>query len=492
MMQNTMIADIRQATVRKEGGRWTPLALAGLATCTSRGLGPILPAPSPLEPCLPGSRRRFRLGGIITGTLVLGFIVALVVVLGPLGGAPDHVITAGFLLVFALGWAALAWLSLEWTDQPQRWAAVPAVAMAVAGLGLLAWPGGVEHPAIVWGLPLATLALAVWMVGQARRHLKSRASWLVHAVFAFLGLAAFAGLTEAALEARDRRAIPMPGSLVDVGGRRLHLRSWGEGGPTVVLISGFGDLSSEWGWIAPEVAHDTRVCAFDLAGRGWSDSSPAPQDGVAIASDLHSLLERASIPGPYVLVGHSLGGLYAQVFAARYPADVAGMVLLDSTHPGMFTRLATYPPTYEIYRRVSATFPILARLGVGRVAYRANFDSLPAPAQGEERALWSTARLARSQRDEWAMVRVVMDQAGALQSLGDRPLIVVTAVRESQDGWLPLQNELAALSGNSVHRILPRATHGSIILERADAASSIRAIRDVVHAVRSGQSLARP
>src|SRR5262249_57193760 len=133
--------------------------------------------------------------------------------------------------------------------------------------------------------------------------------------------------------------------------------------PTCVVISGFGDIASEWGWIGPVVARDPRVCMFEPAGRGWSDSAPSPQDGAAIATDLHTLLERANIPGPYVLAGHSLGGLYAMIFAARYPSEVAGMVLLDSTHPQQYARLRPYPRLYEIYRRASALFPSLARLG---------------------------------------------------------------------------------------------------------------------------------
>src|SRR6185295_17002134 len=114
---------------------------------------------------------------------------------------------------------------------------------------------------------------------------------------------------------RDRRELKMPGQRVDVGGRRLYLHTLGHEGPTVVLISGFGDLSSEWGWVARDIAGDCRVCTFDLAGRGWSDDAPRPQDGAAIATDLHSLLEATHTPGPYILVGHSLGGLYALIFA---------------------------------------------------------------------------------------------------------------------------------------------------------------------------------
>ena len=238
------------------------------------------------------------------------------------------------------------------------------------------------------------------------------------------------------------------------------------------------------------IARDSRVCVYDRAGRGWSDAAGSPQDGVALATDLHNLLARAHETGPYVLVGHSFGGLYVLNFAARYLDQVAGVVLLDSTHPDMFTRLSAYPRIYEGFRRVSAVFPSLARLGVGRVAYRPAFDKLPLQSRREEVAFWSTARTARSQHDEWGEAPVVMRQARSLKTLGPRPLIVVTAGNEAQDEWISLQSELAALSTNSQHRVVPIATHMSLVDDERDASNSSAAIRDVIHAVRGRTALA--
>jgi pimeloyl-ACP methyl ester carboxylesterase len=101
----------------------------------------------------------------------------------------------------------------------------------------------------------------------------------------------------------------------------------GSGGPTVVLEPGLGEVSPAMGWIAPVVARDTRVCVYDRAGRGWSDTADGPQDAVQTTTDLHTLLDHAHIPGPYVLAGHSFGGPYILTFAATYPDQVAGMVL---------------------------------------------------------------------------------------------------------------------------------------------------------------------
>ena len=115
--------------------------------------------------------------------------------------------------------------------------------------------------------------------------------------------------------------------------------------------------------ITAQVAHTTRVCAYDRAGQGWSDDAPAPQDGVAVAVDLHTLLARAGEPGPYVLAGHSSGGTLAMTYAARYPAQVAGMVLLDSSSPYQYTDQPDFAGTYAMMRRLLPVLPALARVG---------------------------------------------------------------------------------------------------------------------------------
>ena len=154
-----------------------------------------------------------------------------------------------------------------------------------------------------------------------------------------LALASVGGAYQVLGARADAKAYPMPGQLVDVGGRSLHLRCTGTGTPTVLLQPGAGEFSSNMGWIAPAVAQQTRVCVYDRAGRGWSDPADAPQDGAALVADLHTLLARAHVAGPYVVAGHSFGGLYTLAFAARYPDEVVGMVLLDSTAPKPATNL---------------------------------------------------------------------------------------------------------------------------------------------------------
>ena len=245
------------------------------------------------------------------------------------------------------------------------------------------------------------------------------------------------------------------------------------------------------GWIAPAVAASTKVCVYDRAGRGWSEPAAAPQDGLATAAALHTLLARAHVGGPYVLVGHSTGGVYMQIFAATYPGQVAGMVLLDSQPPTAFTSLPGYPGFYSTFRKASALFPTLARFGVLRLVYSSAVSGLPPQARAEERASWSTASHNRSVRDEFLELPTALTQAQALKSLGGKPLIVVTAVKNAQTGWLPQQDKMATLSADSVHRVMQNATHTSLTEDKTGSRISSQAILDVVHAVRSGTPLTK-
>jgi pimeloyl-ACP methyl ester carboxylesterase len=179
----------------------------------------------------------------------------------------------------------------------------------------------------------------------------------VFAALMLLGL-----VYEAAAEASDARINLPPGQLVDVGGHRLHINCTGAGSPTVVIEAGLGDWSTGWGFVQPEVAKTTRVCTYDRAGLGWSEPGPLPRDAAQFARELHSLLQNANIPGPYVMVGHSLGGLPVQVFAHDHPSEVAGVVLVDSMYPGQ-QGYATQAPALS-------AISVLARFGIVRLLAR--------------------------------------------------------------------------------------------------------------------------
>jgi pimeloyl-ACP methyl ester carboxylesterase len=305
---------------------------------------------------------------------------------------------------------------------------------------------------------------------------------------AVLALSAVGGVTETVWESASHNPHPAAGATFDVGGHRLYLECSGTGSPTVLLANGFGEHTPSWAWITPAVARDTRVCAYDRAGQGWSGSASDPQDAVQIATDLHALLRAAHVPGPYVLAGHSVGGAYDMVFAARYPSEVAGMVLLDSSSPEQFA-LPTYPSFYSGYRRVSALFPTLSRIGVGRVAFSTAFAGLPAAARNDEQAFVATGAEQRGQRDEWSMLPTAFDQAKALHDFGAKPLVVISAGKGQLTGWPAAQDKLAKLSTNSAHRTIPGAEHAALLDDERYAGNSSRAIRDAVISARTGRPL---
>jgi pimeloyl-ACP methyl ester carboxylesterase len=253
-------------------------------------------------------------------------------------------------------------------------------------------------------------------------------------------------------------------------------------------------MSSVLGWITPPVARDTRVCVYDRAGRGWSDPADSPQDATQIAKDLHTLLHRGNVPGPFVMGGHSFGGLYVLTFAARYPDEVAGMVLIDSTAP---TAAASSAATASgeggsdaTMGRVSALVSFSARLGLARLYAQLDYGSLPAHARGEVRASAATASSVRSTIDEYIQATSSMDQAASLDDFTNKPLIVLTAGRGHDAAWSAAQNDMATLSTNSVHRVIDGATHTSLIMEEEDAAATTQAILDVVASVRGPGRLA--
>jgi pimeloyl-ACP methyl ester carboxylesterase len=261
----------------------------------------------------------------------------------------------------------------------------------------------------------------------------------------------------------------------------------GAGSPTVVLFNGLGERTPSWAWVQRPLAATTRVCAFDRAGEGWSGPAPGRQDGRRLAADLHGLLAAARIPGPYVLAGHSVGGAYALVYAARYPEQVAGLALIDSSTPYQFD-LPGYPRFYSAWRRGSALLPSLSRAGIGRLTLGTGL-TLPPGAREQAHAFASSPRELRADRIEFQELPTVFEQAKALKDLGGKPLAVLSAGRGQQRGWAPYQDRLAQLSTNSVHTTAHGATHEALLVDRAFAPLTTRAIAGVVRAARSGQDL---
>jgi pimeloyl-ACP methyl ester carboxylesterase len=167
---------------------------------------------------------------------------------------------------------------------------------------------------------------------------------------------------------RDNRRFPPPGQMVDVGGYCLHIHSMGEGSPTVVLESALGGSSLSWALVRSDVAKFTCACSYDCAGLGWSDADPMPRTAQRIVNELRTLLTHARTKGPYVLVGHSFGGLAVRLYAAQYPEEVVGMVLVDPTHPSQWLQMTEEQrKRLERGARLSRRGEILARLGIARL-----------------------------------------------------------------------------------------------------------------------------
>jgi pimeloyl-ACP methyl ester carboxylesterase len=410
----------------------------------------------------------------------------------PFVPAEEAAITGAVLCGFAVGWAMLSVLSVRFTDQPQAWAAVPAAFMGFGGLLLLVFGSSVD-PVLSWVWPPALLALVVWMAMQAHRQLRSPSRrWLLYPVIATLALAAVGGGYETVSAATETKP-SMPGRLIDVSGHSLHLHCTGTGSPTVVLQPGAGEMSSNMGWIAPRVAANTRVCVYDRPGRGWSEPVSTPQDASQIATDLHTLLRRGNVPGPYVLAGHSFGGLYVLTYAARYPDQVAGMVVVDTTAPRE-TPPATSsdePNSYYPLGRVATLISTTGRLGLTRLYAPTEFGSLPPRSRDEARASLSTGSNLRSFIDEFAQANTSMVEAGSFRNFGAKPLVVLTAGSGSDAALIAAHERLADMSTNSVQRVINGATHEDLIADEKDSSATTQAILDVVSAIRNFTPLSR-
>jgi pimeloyl-ACP methyl ester carboxylesterase len=235
-----------------------------------------------------------------------------------------------------------------------------------------------------------------------------------------------------------------------------------------------------------------------MTGPGWSETGPLPRDGAHIAADLHALLATAGIPGPYVLAGHSYGGLYVRAFVAQYPSEVAGLVLLDSAHPDQWTRTPEGEARYANDAGLYAVGRVLARFGLMRFGpnpFAATPATWPADVRAEWRALSSTSQFWDTTAAESSAIPDTMDQVRAAPALPDGlPVAVVTAgANPGADGqWQAYQAELAQLSTNTLHVVIEGANHADLWADAHHAPASVAAILDVVEAARTGTPLGTP
>ena len=324
---------------------------------------------------------------------------------------------------------------------------------------------------------------------------------LLWSVVVLLVLAVLGAIYQAIATKLAERAYPPPGDMVDVGGYSLHINCVGQGSPTVILESGSGLFSAQWVRVQRQVSSTTRVCAYDRAGMGWSEIGPDPRDAQRITSELHTLLGKAGIEGPYVLAGHSFGGMYMQTYAARYPDEVAGVALVDSsTDPDQFSQRLEAQDSNEPQEQTSAVVPQLVRFGIslparlGVVRLLSMLD--PASPELPQKQRAQTDALTPSTRESTTSVLEFLAPTQTLRlgspgSLGNKPLAVVTAPNQAEPGWLKHQDKLATLSSTSIHRTVKGATHTSLLYDKRDSQATSAAIVEVVQAVRNDQSITR-
>ncbi|MCZ7545251.1 MAG: alpha/beta hydrolase [Anaerolineae bacterium] len=302
----------------------------------------------------------------------------------------------------------------------------------------------------------------------------------------------------------DKRNFPPPGQLFNVDGRQMHIHCMGAGNPTVILEAGGFSFSVEWYWVQRQLAQTTRVCAYDRAGTGWSESSPTPRSGVQIARELRTLLAEAGIPGPYVLVGHSLGGILTRIYASQYPDDVIGIALVDTAflRPRSFHDQGEFDQWKAQNDLLQAFLWALVRTGVLRFVIGGEIQAMgyPPDIAAAFTALKSTNQSFDTYYAEAIPARWELgEQSIAAENLGALPLMVLWADHpevlempaEDQEIFKAIQQDVAAYSSNSAVRTIAGSDHGSIIGNEQYAQQVSDAILDVMEAAQTGDPLTR-
>lgn len=323
------------------------------------------------------------------------------------------------------------------------------------------------------------------------------------AVFAAILL--ILALNQSIALSRLREQHPAPGRLVEVDGRLMHIHCLGSGSPTVVIDAGNSSFSLEWMPLQVQMSQDLRVCTYDRAGYGWSEPGPEPRDGARAAAELHALLQAAGESGPYLLVGHSLGGVHVRMYAAQHPQDVTGLVLVDTAYPLVITpefeqQMAGSIGFYQVMGLMTRTgvMRILGPLG-GEGSLPETARKLPSELQEAYLNLLLDPAQYAAAISEMKSLPKTFEQASQMldqHGLGDLPLIVLTAGQTAAPGSTPFaeqripaseqriaqQNELAGTSTRGEQRIISESGH----LVHLDAPQAVlQAVQNLITLIRS-------
>jgi pimeloyl-ACP methyl ester carboxylesterase len=270
---------------------------------------------------------------------------------------------------------------------------------------------------------------------EGRREMTGNRRFRNFLIWVILGLAAlvvcasvFGVLYEVHLERKLTGRYQPPGRLVDIGSHRIHLYCTGTGEPPVVLLSGSGLTYSEWSWegVQADLSETTRVCSYDRAGLGWSDRGPERPSANQTVEELFALLNRSEIDGPWVVVGHSLGGLHAQHFMNLHPEVVAALVLVDATPDDLFQRI---PRLVELFEPgpLDASSSLRRLVGLHRLSIEQVPETDPT---WVDRQLYQTVKHLRTAAAEWSGIPESAEQVRAARvPWGDIPLLVLVAGR---------------------------------------------------------------
>ncbi|HWA86620.1 MAG TPA: alpha/beta hydrolase, partial [Opitutus sp.] len=314
-----------------------------------------------------------------------------------------------------------------------------------------------------------------------------RMRWFKRVAPGFAAVFVVAVVTAAIVQARHDRSVaaeyPAPGQLVDIGGCRLHVIERGSG-PAVVFEAGAGCCALDWDAVQTPLASVARTIAYDRAGNAWSDPAPAPRTPPQITDELHTLLHRLGVPPPYVLVGHSLGGIYVQVFARRFPDEVAGLVLVDSSHPEQGKRMGGFAPD------LTPLMIALAPLGVQRLFLRGGAPAIYRPDvwKARQAVLGRTESVRAAAREVHAIMGAPADGSQLRPLPRPIPIIVLThsqpllglpaeKAARFEATWRTLQRELALLSPRGVQRVVPNSSH---MIPFGQPAAIVDAVKEIL------------
>jgi len=338
-------------------------------------------------------------------------------------------------------------------------------------------------------MPLETADL-----GGARPRRRRVLRWIGYLLAGLAGLVVLLAIVGAIYQSvessNDLRTHSPPGRLIEVNGFKMHLYCVGDGSPTVILESGLGDNWLSWYKVQPALAKFARVCSYDRAGVGWSDVQPEPPDSRNIAHHLHGLLNNAGVKPPYVLVGHSMGGIHVRVYQNMYPSDVVGVVLVDSSHPDQMKR---YPSPLMKWVRLQRLEFKLVKLATpfGVPRFVGLCGDGPVEIRDTLRTVECQTRWAETQDAEYDDFYSAANEGRTTGSLGSMPLVVlshdpdkggfpdiigVDLAKQSEIAWGEMQEDLSHLSTRGNRMVAKGAGHG-IQLDRPDL------VIDTIHLV---------